>query len=195
MEIILNRLTPSEFFENGGVIEKNDGTEQIQDRSDFDNIPNEKMKEYTCRIGSKYYEYSPLEASFYYRDISNYLPEKDPYGIKNVNFTLIDNTDDRWEEYRKQRLERGFDDSELWSLDSTIAEFVYPRLKAFYNEGDMLGYPARLTKNKWHDILKSMIKAFDIIVNKNIIDYTKEERKQVDNGLRLFAEYFSDLWY
>lgn len=134
MEIILNRLTPSEFFENGGVIEKNDGTEQIQDRSDFDNIPNEKMKEYTCRIGRKYYTYSPLEASFYYRDISNYLPEKDPYGIKNVNFSLIDNTDDRWEDYKKQRLERGFDNSELWSLDSTIAEFVYPRLKAFYSQ-------------------------------------------------------------
>jgi len=30
-----------------------------------------------------------------------------------------------------QRRRRGFDDRELWSLDSTITDFVYPRLKAF----------------------------------------------------------------
>lgn len=195
MEVILDRLTPSEFFENGGIVEKNDGTEQIRDRHGFDNIPDKKMKEYTCRIGNKYYAYSPIQCSFYYRNIANFLPEKDPYGIKNVNFSLIDSTHDRWEDYKKQRLERGFDSSELWNLDSTIAKFVYPRLKAFYNDGDMVGYPGRLTENKWNDILKSMIKAFDIIVNKNIIDFTEKERKQVNNGLRLFAEYFFDLWH
>ena len=30
-----------------------------------------------------------------------------------------------------QRRRRGFDDRELWSLDHTIARYVYPRLKAF----------------------------------------------------------------
>jgi hypothetical protein len=30
-----------------------------------------------------------------------------------------------------QRRKRGFDDRELWGLDQTIAEFVYPRIKAF----------------------------------------------------------------
>lgn len=37
----------------------------------------------------------------------------DPYGIKNVNFSLISKDDNRFEAYKKQRLERGFDDSEM----------------------------------------------------------------------------------
>ena len=37
-----------------------------------------------------------------------------------------------------QRRKRGFDDRDLWSLDMTIAEFVYPRLKAF-NEVNKCG--------------------------------------------------------
>lgn len=33
--------------------------------------------------------------------------------------------------YKEQRKLRGFDDSELWDLDITIAKFVLPRLKRF----------------------------------------------------------------
>lgn len=194
MEIILDRLTPSEFFENGGVVEKNDGTEQIQTRERFDNIPDEERKDYVCRIGSKYYKYSPVKATFYYRDISNFLPEKDPYGIKNVNFSLIDNTDKRWEKFKKQRLERGFDNSELWNLDSTIANFVYPRLKAFYNDGDTGGHPGRVTFEEWKTILQKMIVAFEIIIEKNVINFTEDDENDVDKGLKLFTAYFLDLW-
>ena len=37
----------------------------------------------------------------------------------------------RWGEMKQQIKERGFADSELWSLDYTIASFVLPRLKQF----------------------------------------------------------------
>ena len=39
--------------------------------------------------------------------------------------------DPRRELYRKQRKERGFDNSELWALDETIIRFTLPRLKVF----------------------------------------------------------------
>lgn len=47
--------------------------------------------------------------------------------------------DSRLSMYRKQRDERGFDGTELWSLSSTIAEFIAPRLTAFRDEaGDYI---------------------------------------------------------
>lgn len=38
--------------------------------------------------------------------------------------------DERLTLFEKQREERGFDDSELWSLDCTLFKFLLPRLKA-----------------------------------------------------------------
>ena len=52
-------------------------------------------------------------------------------GVPNVCFSLTNKDDDREEKFSKQRIERGFDDSETWSLRDTIANFILPRLKAF----------------------------------------------------------------
>ena len=52
-------------------------------------------------------------------------------GIPNICFSLTDKDDKREKKLTKQRLKRGFDDSEMWSLDSTIASFIVPRLKEF----------------------------------------------------------------
>ena len=56
----------------------------------------------------------------------------DPYGVENINFSLdLKEDDERKEIFKKQRLERGFDETELWNLDTTILKFILPRLKAF----------------------------------------------------------------
>ena len=49
-------------------------------------------------------------------------------GIPNICFSLTDKDDKREEKFIKQRLQRGFDDTETWSLRDTIADFVVPRL-------------------------------------------------------------------
>lgn len=54
-----------------------------------------------------------------HKEVNSMTKKVDPYGIKNVNFSLISKDDNRFEAYKKQRLERGFDDSEMWSLDCT----------------------------------------------------------------------------
>lgn len=125
----------------------------------------------------------------------------DPYGISNVNFTLINRDDKRWEEFKKQRLERGFDDSETWSLDSTITNFILPRLKCF--KDNHCGYPGSLTDEKWNDILNKMVMAFEYLNDEklgvdNNLSYKEcnEERDKVINrGLRLFCKYYSALWW
>ena len=48
----------------------------------------------------------------------------DPRVIKNVNFSLGKETDEREPEWKTQRLTRVFDDTEMWSLDCTIAILV-----------------------------------------------------------------------
>jgi len=51
--------------------------------------------------------------------------------IPNICFSLTDVDDKREMEFKKQRLERGFDDSETWSLRDTIANFIIPRLERY----------------------------------------------------------------
>lgn len=123
-----------------------------------------------------------LEACSYNKDL-------DPYNIPNVNFTLIDREDDRWDEYKKQRLERGFDNSETWSLDSTISKFIEPRLRVFREIHG--GYPGNMTEDEWDEILYKMIRAFEYI-NK---DETYEHQDEVKEGLDLFREHFFGLWW
>lgn len=125
-------------------------------------------------------------------ECSKHMDGADPYGIPNVNFTLIDQNDNRWEEYKKQRIERGFDESELWSLDVTISKFISPRLKAFRDTAG--GYPGDMTENEWIELLDKMILAFDLHAQCKV-SYTEEENEKIEEGLKLFAEYFGHLWY
>ena len=57
--------------------------------------------------------------------------------VPNICFshaTGLPKNDDRLETYKEQRLERGFDDSELWNLDITIINFILPRLEEWWRQ-------------------------------------------------------------
>lgn len=111
----------------------------------------------------------------------------DPLGIPNVNFSILDWYTDsekdvnRLAKFKQQRIERGFDDTECWNLDTTIAQFVLPRLKHFKENTN--GYPGNdeiPTFEKWNEILDKMIYAFDHIVNEDKYDEEKQKRHGVD---------------
>ena len=191
MEIIFDKLYVDEFFDYGGfVIDKNDN--KIIDRTKFKEsiIDSDDIKE--CKMQNNNYEYSFGGEMFNY--ISPYkkimLSDKDPYLIKNVNFSLIEPDDKRWDGFKEQRLKNGFDDSELWNLDNTIASFIYPRLKRFYDDGNVFGYPSDLAPEKWNEILEKMIDAFRYI----LIDKFDEHDAEISEGLDLFRKYYFDLW-
>lgn len=123
--------------------------------------------------------------------------------------------------YARQREERGFDDTELWNLDTTIVEFVLPRLIAFKEdlEKNFAGYPSLLCRDypdipedklddKWLEILDKMIAAFkavhdeDEYIDRQFAEKDMEKRWEMDKerdkiiseGLQLFGRYLLCLW-
>ena len=101
---------------------------------------------------------------------------------------------------QKQLKNKGFDDSELWNLDFTIASFIYPRIKQFRTI--LHGYPNGLSPKKWDKILKRIERSFEIVV-KGEFDLltTKDDKnsskilhKEFKKGMKYFSKYFMNLW-
>lgn len=138
----------------------------------------------------------------------------DVLGKKNVNFSndcVANVEDERCEGWKKQRLERGFDDTELWNLDATILQFIIPRLKEYREMVN--GYPGSFNSaDEWHHALDEMIWAIEWYGSEDIRDEFKkdeygnflkdengnlvptEEHQRAKNGWKLFCENFFSLW-
>jgi hypothetical protein len=112
-------------------------------------------------------------------------------GVPNICFSITDKDDKREAKFKKQRIKRGFDDSETWNLDNTIVNFVLPRLKVF--EETTVGCPYSLTDKKWHNKLKKMIRAFELLADDDRC-YEDKEYKEINTGLKLFCRWFTALW-
>lgn len=114
-------------------------------------------------------------------------------------------------EWRKQEKSRKIkiriDSWDVWNLDETLAIIVVPLLKtlkdnrlgsAFVDQEDV---PSSLTDvhERWDWVLEEMIWVFEHIRDEEIDFYldskkTKEHEERKQNGLRLFAKYYNNLW-
>jgi hypothetical protein len=109
-------------------------------------------------------------------------------GIPNICFSLVGKSDKREKEFLKQRLERGFDDSETWCLASTIAKFILPRIKRFQELHDEF-----VTDKADVDII---IQALELIIRDNgSWLFTEAEEKTVKKGLKKLSNNFLSLWW
>ena len=104
--------------------------------------------------------------------------------------------------------------SELWSLDATLTDYILPRIKAF-RKMQRHGYPVlgrdikansnsssaddKRKEAEWENILFDIEKGFE--AHKKLTgegsdthaeDFWAEET--VQKGLRLFAEHYNNLW-
>ena len=113
-------------------------------------------------------------------------------GVPNICFSLIKKDDKREELFSKQRVERGFDDSETWSLRDTIANFIIPRLEAYENiANDFL-----VRDKKLIDEIQLFLSAMKLIAKDNgACLLSDEEWEEVDKGLKTFANIFMSLWW
>lgn len=236
MEVILDELTPLEFFNHGGIVkiticDKLAKECNVKKKYTFfeyksyiqffknlymtylHNHPNENTYnlyktvnenlEISPSIGTseyvvdlKYDHVWTYESAKFYYSYDRRDPEiqpRDPYGIPNVCFSVIDNDDCNWGEFEKQRLKRGFDDSETWNFDGTIAKFIYPRLLVFIEDVKSIEcHPAHISFNDWIDILKTMTEGFRLISQDD--NKTDDDNKLIEKALDLFREYYHNLW-
>jgi hypothetical protein len=93
-----------------------------------------------------------------------------------------------------QRITRGFDDGETWSLDKTLARLILPRLKRFKEVS--ITYPAHLSPEVWEQYLAHMIAAFEILASEETyLTMSDDDLKKIKSGLWLFHEHYLDLWW
>ncbi len=116
----------------------------------------------------------------------------DPLGIPNCSASLVEDkmnfigwNDEKYTEkmsqYRKQRIERGFDDTELWNLEHSIAKYVLPRLIEFRKV--MTGYPVKAGSfEEYKEIIDKIIYSFDHIVNEKTYNEELEKELGVEWG-------------
>lgn len=123
---------------------------------------------------------------------------EDLLGRKNVNFS-VDSTSANSEECVKQRMTRGFDDTELWNLDHTIVKFILPRLKEFkkLSKGS---YPNEVgTEENWQEILEKIIVGLEYYLEKDrVMDITENEANGrmfiMEEAFQLLIKHFVNLW-
>jgi len=123
---------------------------------------------------------------------------KDPrfIGVPNINFSLTDPDDDREKIYKKQRKERGFDDSELWSLDCTIANFIIPRLEKFYEISDEVSIKCYPPQKRFLKQIDCILVAMKLITRDNgARNFTDDEQERVQKGLKTLSKIFLGLWW
>ena len=119
--------------------------------------------------------------------------------IKNINFSVADEVYEKdiatREMYKQQRFENGFDDTETWHMDRTIALFIIPRLKKFIEVNN--GIPNGETIETYNQKLNFIISAFEnyYATNKYYESVDDNERKQLTDDVKLAVEYLSKLWF
>lgn len=110
---------------------------------------------------------------------------------------------------RNKEDNEGFCSYEFFSLDYSLALYIYPRLCYFKDHYATIATPGcfcyerdGITERKngnqeWIKTIEKMILAFKLIIKKpdNWIENSKEISDNIEEGLKLFAEYYSCLWY
>jgi len=122
-----------------------------------------------------------------------------PEGLNNICFSVADDVYEKdpvvKEKHRQRRFEFGFDDTETWHLDRTMALFIIPRLKRFMEVNN--GIANGETKESYYEKLRFIIQAFEnyYVSDKYFNSIDIEERKKLTDDVRLAVEYLSKLWF
>lgn len=95
--------------------------------------------------------------------------------------------------FLQQRITRGWDDSETWSLDHSLPKVILPRLRRFKEL--TIGTPGDITKEEWHSALDKMIAFFEFAGSKERWNASHDEFKKHDEGKELFCKHYYALWW
>lgn len=106
-----------------------------------------------------------------------------------------------WEGYRVKDIDR-LPLDKVYSVYETLVVFFAPRFRLFVERVEDCGAtPDGLEWVEWHNILKKIRSAFDLMERETYKlgvspeAFTKEELAQINEGLALLAKWFFHLWY
>ena len=122
-----------------------------------------------------------------------------PEGLSNICFSVADDVYEKdpvvKEKHRQRRFENGFDDTETWHLDRTMALFIIPRLERFMEVNN--GIANGETEESYYEKLRFIIGAFEnyYVSDKYFNSVDIEERKKLTDDVRLAVDYLSKLWF
>lgn len=94
-----------------------------------------------------------------------------------------------------QRLFRGWDDSDTWSLDHSLAKVILPRFLRFRQCGH--GFtPGGVSVKQWKTILDKIEYSFKKAIDEDTYwSMDVAESEKVAEGFRLFGKYYMALWW
>ena len=121
------------------------------------------------------------------KEISEFNDDINPLSYVGYALSLSQN-DERQKLFREQRDSDGFDETEIWSLKTSIAKFILPRLISLKNALDY--YQGSKKPNQ--DIVLA-ISAFDILANGKLT--SRKEDETIRLGLEAFARVYMGLWF
>ena len=121
--------------------------------------------------------------------------------IEINNFSIAEEVYERdpdtLEKYRKQRDSQGFDDTETWHLDRTLALFLIPRLERFIQVNN--GFPTNETEESYDEKLNFILNSFkEYYYNENEEVSLETEKERLNNAKKaaaLLGELWFDLWW
>ena len=122
-----------------------------------------------------------------------------PEGLKNINFSVAEEIYGKdptsLEKYKQQRFENGFDDTETWHIDRTLALFIIPRLKRFIEVNN--GIPNGETVESYNEKLNFIISAFENYYSTDRYYQSTDsaEREQLTDDVRKAVGLHSNLWF
>jgi hypothetical protein len=122
-----------------------------------------------------------------------------PEALKNINFSVSEEIyakdKEKLEVHQKQRFERGFDDTETWHMDRTMALFIIPRLKRFMEVNN--GIPNGETEESYNEKIRYIISAFEnyYVSDKYFNSVDTEERKKLTDDVKQALVYLNKLWF
>ena len=103
--------------------------------------------------------------------------------------------------------EEGFVDAEHFNLDTSLSLYIYSQLCYFRDYPMTCGTPCGMTHEQWENIVNAMIEAFRLLIveedysdrwsmtDKQWKQQSKNKRKKINYGLRMFIKYYGNLWY
>ena len=103
--------------------------------------------------------------------------------------------------------EEGFVDAEHFNLDTSLSLYIYSQLCYFRDYPMTCGTPMGMTHEQWENIVDAMIEAFRLLIieedysdrwnmtDKQWKQQSKNKRKKINYGLRMFIKYYNNLWY